>query len=312
MSANPLIDSTPHFRNDASTVIVFGENLVDLLVDGNGSVEATHGGGPTNVARTIARLGQRVALITGLSSDAFGQGIGRRLIDDRVDLDFAVRTSSPTTLAVVEKAAEPPNYVFHISGTAAFLLEREHALDAYRSLASSLGALYVGSLGIVVEPMASALDIVIDEAEKDLLVMLDPNCRPALVPDVDAYRRRLDHYFARADVVKVSADDLRFLYPGATSDEGARSILETGGQLVIVTDGPHPVTLHQSCGTLSVPVPQVEVVTTVGAGDAFVGGFLAWFMAGGLGRHSLVDIDLVATATTYASRIAADHCRGLI
>ena len=122
--------------------------------------------------------------------------------------------------------------------------------------------------------------------------MLDPNCRPALVPDVDAYRRRLDHYFARADVVKVSADDLRFLYPGATSDEGARSILETGGQLVIVTDGPHPVTLHQSCGTLSVPVPQVEVVTTVGAGDAFVGGFLAWLMAGGLGRHSLVDIDL--------------------
>jgi len=158
MSANPLIDSTPHFRNDASTVIVFGENLVDLLVDGNGSVEATHGGGPTNVARTIARLGQRVALITGLSSDAFGQGIERRLIDDRVDLDFAVRTSSPTTLAVVEKAAEPPNYVFHISGTAAFLLEREHALDAYRSLASSLGALYVGSLGIVVDPMASALD----------------------------------------------------------------------------------------------------------------------------------------------------------
>ena len=104
--------------------------------------------------------------------------------------------------------------------------------------------------------------------------MLDPNCRPGAIDDRAAYLGRIGHIAARADVVKASVDDLAYLYPGLPPAEAAEVLLTAGSALVLVTDGPRPARAFLPGAVLAVEVPAVDIVDTIGAGDAFGGGFL--------------------------------------
>jgi fructokinase len=124
----------------------------------------------------------------------------------------------------------------------------------------------VGALGLVLEPMATALEALVDRVAGQALVMVDPNWRPAARPD----RQRILRVMAQADVVKVSTEDLAHMAIG-----DARALLTGRTRHVLVTDGPAPVRALSAGGELTMPVPAVAVVDTVGAGDAFCAGFLA-------------------------------------
>ncbi|MHB8334447.1 MAG: PfkB family carbohydrate kinase [Acidimicrobiales bacterium] len=293
--------------SDASdTVVVLGENLVDLVVDDEG-MTPTPGGGPFTVARTIARLGLSPHFFSGVANDRFGVQLRDALLDDGVIIAFGRPPTKPTTLAVADSRGGSATYTFYLTDTAAFEVDTATALERYGTLPTP-AALYVGTLGLVVEPMASTAIALVEAAGPTTLVVIDPNCRPSATADPNRYRSRLDELFVRADVVKVSTDDLEFIDPDHNHLDTARSIAERGVPWIIVTDGPRPIRLLGPSGMSQFPVEDRPIVDTIGAGDALVGGFLSWWVGHHLDRRALGDHDAVSDALTAAITIAAITC----
>ena len=290
------------------TIAVVGENLVDLFVDGAGAVTPVPGGGPFNVARTIARLGQSAVLFSGVSTDEFGRVLQSALKADGVRLALPRPINFPTSLAIVEVTNGGPRYRFHLNGTAAFQLDEPSALAAFNALGDDVAALYIGTLGLLVEPMASAGESLVNAASPSTLVVLDPNCRPSAITDHDGYRGRLARLFRRSDVVKVSTEDLAYLSPDSPPEEAAHANMVQGTRCVIVTDGPDQVHVYGSDFSLSVDVPTVSVIDTVGAGDALVGGFLAWWIGHDFSRLDVLNRRNVRAGIEAAVKIASNTC----
>jgi fructokinase len=287
-------------------IVVTGEALIDLVLTQGGDLAGHPGGGPYNVARTIGRLGEPVAYLGRLSTDGFGRRLRAGLETDGVGLEAVVATDVPTTLALAElDASGGAQYEFYAAGTSAPGLTLEAASAA---LPEDAGTFYLGTLGLVFEPMASTLESLLGRMDADTLVALDPNCRPATIEDAAAYRGRLGRLLARTDVFKASDADLEWLDPGADPVSAARALLAADGAVALVTlggDGALVVTPDQ---VVQVPAPAVDVVDTIGAGDSFMGGFLADWRRRGLGRPDLARLDELEQAASFACRVAAITC----
>jgi fructokinase len=284
-------------------IVVAGESLIDLIVGANGRVEATPGGGPYNVARTIGRLGQPVAFLGRISTDRFGSILRAGLAAEGVDLSLAPRTDAPTLLAVAElDAAGTAEYQFYVAGTAAPGLSPADIPDG---LPAAMIALHVGTLGLVFEPMAATIEALVLGVGPQVLVVADPNVRPTAIRDPAGYRARLERLLARVDIVKVSVDDLEWLDPGTDPLDAARRLLDRGPAAILITDGSRPVRLVTATGVSDFAVPAVRVVDTVGAGDAFGAGFLAAWTGAGRGRADLADAAALAEATRFAIQVGA-------
>jgi fructokinase len=274
-------------------IVVAGEALVDLILSADGTLTANPGGGPYNAARTIARLGGRSAFLGRVSADRFGSDLRARLKADGVDLSLVVHTDEPTTLAVAElDPGGAATYRFYTEGTSAAGLVPS---DLTAGATASVRALHLGTLGLVLEPTATTLAGLVARTSDDVLVFVDPNCRPAVVPDPDAYRARLRPVLERADVIKVSGDDLDFLSPGIAHQVAARTLVADTGAVVLLTDGARSVHVLSDEAEVEIAVPNVPVVDTVGAGDSFGGAFLVAWLAGAGGTRSRADLgDLAA------------------
>jgi fructokinase len=284
-------------------ILVGGEALFDLVYEGDTDLRGHPGGAAFNTARTIGRLGQAVAYLGRLSTDRFGTRLERMLAADGVRLDAVVRTDEPTTLALAElDETGSARYRFYERATSAPGLTPEAALAA---LPPAVGILHVGTLGLTLEPMASALEAVVEELSGQALVMVDPNVRPSIMGDGEAYRRRLRRVLGRTDVVKVSEEDVAWLDPQRSTADAARMLLQGGPRVVLLTRGGEGVLVVTGAGDVQVPAPSVEVVDTIGAGDAFGGGFLAWWRSRSLGREQLDDQSTVVEAATFGALVAA-------
>ena len=299
-------------------IVVAGECLVDLLpagkpaADGIGTLRPILGGGPFTAARAVGRLGGDVAFLGTLSTDAYGQAARASLRESGVRDDWAPDTELPTTLAAVDLSRESARYLFYTEATSAPALT---AAQADAVLAAPPTALLVGTLGLVLEPCADALAALVDRVPGDCLVMVDPNTRPAALtrPDVAArYRDRLQTVLGRADVIKVSTEDLAWLSPMATPADAAAQLAVDNDALVLVTDGGDGVLVRTARGKAWVDVPKVTVVDTVGAGDSFCGGFLASWAAGGRPPGpelaDLTPAGAVLTAVRHGVTVAAITC----
>lgn len=287
-------------------IVVAGEALVDIVAGRDGGLVGHPGGGPYNVARTVGRLEQPVAFLGRLSTDGFGTRLRRELEADGVGMDSVVPTDAPTTLALVElDAAGHAVYRFYAAGTSAPGL----TLEAARSvLPGRPEALYLGTLGIVFEPIASTLEQLAGQVGEDTLVALDPNIRPVAIEDPAAYRARLDRILRRTDVLKVSHDDLDWLSPGQPPAQAARQLLERGPAVVLVTLGAEGALVISGEELVAVEAPRVEVVDTIGAGDAFMGAFLADWRSRGLRRADLDSRGELVESTRFACWVAAITC----
>jgi fructokinase len=287
-------------------IIVGGEALVDLVIDPDGSVTAKLGGGPFNAARAIGRLGSDVAFLGALSRDRFGTLLHRQLLADAVSDSLVQFTDLPTTLASAELDERgAASYHFYLAETAAPNLHLP-TLPA-PTLPAEVSILHIGTLGMVLEPMATTMETIVAGVAAGVLVLLDPNCRPRVTPDRVNYLARLERMLGRADVVKVSSDDLDFIAPDDHAT-AIRMLLVGGATVVLHTDGGHSAHIHWTSGAIEVPVPAVDVVDTIGAGDAFGGAFAAWWDQAGLGRRDLDDHDAVRAAVTAAVEVAAVSC----
>ena len=281
-------------------IVVAGEALIDLIVDQAGHVDPRMGGGPFNVARAVARLGQPVTFLGRLSGDRFGQLMRADLESNGVRIAVADPSDEPTTLALVDvDQAGVPGYHFYLAETSAAAIGPAESVPP-----AGASALHVGTLGLVMEPVGTSIEGMAVAAPGDVMVMLDPNCRPGAIGSRQAYLDRIGRILRRADVVKVSTEDLAYLFPGQDARPAAADLLSRGPACVLVTDGAAPVRALAAGKEMQVDVPAAPVVDTVGAGDSFGGAFLAWWTGNGHGRADLADPELVRQATqasVYAS-----------
>jgi fructokinase len=245
-----------------------------------------------------------VAFAGRLSTDAFGRRLREALAADGVDLTLVDSTDDPTTLALVEAgAARESGYRFYLEGTSVPGLAPAVAARIGRP-----AALHVGTLGLVLEPLATTVETAVGRVPTETLVMADLNARPAATPDRAAWVARVERLLGRVDVVKASADDLRWFRPENEPLEVAAAIVAAGPRLVLLSDGPGPVSIVTSRWTRNVEPPPVEVVDTVGAGDALGGAFLAAWIGARRDREWLTDAEAVLDATRFAVRVASISC----
>jgi fructokinase len=287
-------------------IVVCGEALIDMIPNHDGTVREVPGGGPFNTARALARLGVPVAFLGRLSSDPAGRLLADLLAADGVDLRLASFGPEPTTRAVATvRSGGVTEYQFIHQGTSAPNLAAE-MLPV--QLSHEIDAIHIGTLGLVFEPVATSLTGLVRRERAGRLVMVDPNVRTGLMAD-DAYRDRLQALVAECTIVKASETDVQFLLPGITIEDAAAAMLEWGAKLAVVTLGERgSLAAHGPTG-VSVASPHVDVVDTIGAGDAFGAGLLAW-----LYDHDRISADLrlekdeLEAAMAYASRVAAITC----
>ncbi len=287
-------------------VVIAGEALIDLIIGQDGSVNPAAGGGQYNAARALARLGGSVEFLGRMSDDWFGKLLRRKLEEDDVGTALVVDTADPTTLVLAEiDEAGVAHYHWYIEQTTVPGLEHDDALKAGDPAPD---ALHVGTLGLAMEPIADSLAALVAAVPESTFVMVDPNCRPTATPDFDRYQSRMRTVIERADLVKGSDEDFEYLALAASPEASARLLVEQGTGAVLVTQGRDDARGFCAGGEVSVPVPTVEVADTVGAGDAFGGGFLAYWLEHGFGRQELGDVDLLEAAMTFAARAAAINC----
>jgi fructokinase len=278
---------------------VVGEALVDLVVGADGTITATPGGAPFNVARACSRLGAPVGLVAAISTDRFGRRLMADLNADGVHTDQVQRTDRPTTLAMAElDSAGVATYRFYLRGTSAVAL-------APARLPGHTRAVVAGGLGLAIEPMATAVEHILLDARDHVLVLLDLNCRPAAVGDRDAYLRRLRRVLVRADVVKASSEDLSYIDPANSPTAVAAGLVAGRTRAVLVTAGSAATTIVTSTDSCATPVIDTPVVDTIGAGDSFTGAFLTRWMAGGGSIEGLSDVTALAPAVEAAHQAAA-------
>ena len=280
------------------SIWVCGEVLIDILPTG-----PVVGGGPANTAKALARLGHDVHFIDGISNDAYGQSARTELLRDGVNLGLALASDKPTCTATVTlDAAGGASYEFLIDGTATFDFAASWLPDPYRYQPQ---ALHIGTLVTMIEPGASALyDWAMQVAELAPIVF-DPNIRPSVQPDRDLYEAAVEKWAALSAVIKVSDDDLAWLFPGQPIDDVANRWINDGAFLVVVTQGANGLMGYTAEGRVEVPGVKVDVVDTVGAGDT-VGAIVVEAML----THGLIALhgDLLRSVLTRAAAAAAITC----
>ncbi|MGY5126350.1 carbohydrate kinase family protein [Streptomyces nigrescens] len=276
-------------------IVVAGEALIDLVPSPQNPLPASHGGspspapdgplpallprrggGPYNTAVALGRLGSPAAFCSRISTDAFGEALLDGLRGGGVDTSLVQRGSEPTTLAVADISPDgSAGYGFYADGTADRLFTLPPALpDAVRALS-------LGTCSLVLEPGASAYESLLRrEARRGVFTALDPNIRPGLIPDPDAYRARFRAWLPDVALLKLSEEDALWLAgsgegPGGAVGGGrdavlaaAKEWLAAGPAAIVLTHGGDGLTvLTPGGGALTVPGERVTVVDTIGAGD---------------------------------------------
>jgi fructokinase len=269
-------------------IVVAGEALIDLIPTSSGDLSINPGGGPFNTARWLGRLGADVAFLGPIAADPLGQRLRDDLVATGVALDLVAATELPTTLALAQlDTTGSASYSFYTDATSVPDLTQAQAQD---KLPPSFDALYVGGLGLALEPIAFALASAVATArERGAVVMVDPNIRPSLIDDRDAYLTRFKAILELTDVLKLSVEDAAWL--GLQHDHGPG--------IVILTAGAEGATVSTGEAQTHVPAAPVDVVDTIGAGDAFSAGFLLRW----LGNR-----DDVVGAARYAAQLASLAC----
>ena len=250
--------------------LICGEALYDLFVEEETEaglrIDARIGGSPFNVAVGLARLGQPAALLTGVSTDALGDRLAAALDSEGVDTRFLARMANPTTLAVVAFGPEgEPRYTFYGEGAA----DRSLATTELPELPSNVSCLHFGSFSLVVDPTASTLLTLAERERGRRFISLDPNVRANVEPDLTRWRDWIERFARTADLVKLSEEDLGHLDPAADPDHVAAEWLDGGARIVVLTRGAEGAVLWTADYRVEHPGTAVDVVDTVGAGDAF-------------------------------------------
>lgn len=247
-------------------IAIAGEALIDFTATGGLSFLGHEGGAPANAAVAAARLGVPTGFVSQLSHDLFGERLFAHLQGNGVDMRFVQRSEAPSTLAFVERAVDTNRYAFYMQGTADTLWSPAEL----PVLPAECRFLHFGSIALLHAPAAGRILEWMAAERGRRVIVLDPNVRPTLIRDAQAYRRDVRQWLALADLVKASDEDAAFIAPGQPAHEAAMQWLDQGPRAVVLTRGAAGATLLRAGhAPLSVRPPQVPLVDTIGAGDTF-------------------------------------------
>ena len=263
------------------SIWVCGEVLIDILPAG-----PVVGGGPANTAKALARLGYDVDFIDGISSDAYGVSAHKELEQDGVGLGLSLRSDKPTCTATVTlDSAGGARYEFFIKATATFDFNASWLPDA-SMLKPSL--LHIGTLATIIEPGAGVLFDWAVRVGEFAPIVFDPNIRPSVMGNRATYAVAVEKWASISSIVKLSDEDIKWLYPDETLDEVAHRWISGGVSCVVVTRGAHGLIGYTEHGMEEVDGAKVSVIDSVGAGDTvgaiIVEGVIAHSVAGLQGR----------------------------
>lgn len=257
-----------------TNAFVIGEALIDAVHAQDGIIQEHPGGSPANVALTLGRLGQAAQLLSWFGVDARGQRVAQWLSDSNVTVDPQSQQATKTSVATAKIQAD---------GSAQYDFDIDWNIAAGAAVPANANVIHTGSIAAVLQPGGDKVYKLLEHARDFATITYDPNARPSLMGSPEHTRKTVEQYVAIADVVKVSDEDLEWLYPGQEPLDVAKTWHDQGTALVIVTKGGSGATAFASCGQVNVVTPKVTVVDTVGAGDSFMGALIF-----GLGQHNLL------------------------
>jgi fructokinase len=281
--------------------LVIGESLIDI-VERDGQTDDEHvGGSPLNVAVGLARLGRDVDFLTRIGDDPHGRRIADYVNAAGVQLVSGSQVAGRTATARLAVGED---------GSADYVFDLDWQLSGTPMVTPPLFA-HTGSIAAVQEPGCLAVAALVDTYHVSATITFDPNVRPSLIVDRELARQRIEHLVERSDIVKVSEEDLRWIEPARPPERMAQTWLALGPAIVAVTMADRGATAVCAAGVARVPARPVEVVDTVGAGDAFMAGLIdALWGRGLLGAHRRaelagIDLDALTAALEAAGKAAA-------
>lgn len=298
-------------------ILVGGENLIDFIQvksDGHAPLyRANVGGSPFNTTKALARQGMSVGYMTPISSDTMGNLLADELKNEGVEL-LAPRRNEPTSLAVVSFCSGIPSYQFYRENTA----DRLVTLNSLREQIPEgvITAFQLGSLAITDGSDADAwADFYVEMKKTGLFTSLDPNIRPAFIHDRNGFLTRLMRLLKNTDLLKLSDEDLEWIYPGESLFTAAKKLKQnSSANLVVVTLGPDGAFAIFGSRTVIIKSAPVDgLVDTVGAGDTFMATLISsLFQAGRLSAAALQamsesDVELLLKRSSCAAALNCER-----
>ena len=287
-----------------SQVWVAGEVLIDLIPGGSDRKPIV-GGGPANTAKALSKLGIDNQFIDGISTDAYGQMAQDELVGSGVKLDYVKYSDKPTCLAIVSLSdSGSASYEFVIENTATFDFTLDWLPNPQTERPSLL---HIGTLATAIEPGATVLFEWAQSVAKVAPIVFDPNIRPAVISDREQYVMRVERWVSISSAVKVSDEDLKWLYPSLEIEQVVNNWLAKGPSLIVVTRGDIGLAGYRVGEKLSVDAVKVAVADTVGAGDTVGAILVEAIVKDGLSSLSGVRLEMMLKRAAKAAAITVSR-----
>ena len=287
-----------------SQVWVTGEVLIDLIPDGSDRKPIV-GGGPANTAKSLSKIGIDTQFIDGISTDDYGQMVKGVLVASGVKLDYVKYSDKPTCLAIVSLSdSGSASYEFVIENTATFDFTPDW-LPNPQSEQPSL--LHIGTLATVIEPGAPVLFEWAQSVAKVAPIVFDPNIRPAVISDRKHYMMLVERWISISSAVKVSDEDIRWLYPSLELEQVVKNWLAKGPSLIVVTYGDKGLAGYRVGEKVFVDAVVVVVADTVGAGDTVGAILVEAIVKDGLDTLSGVKLEMMLKRAAKAAAITVSR-----
>ena len=277
-----------------ATALVIGEALIDVVHRADGRIAEHPGGSPANVALTLGRLQRPAELLTWIGSDVYGDLIRKWLAGSQVSLAPGSDGAASTSIATAHLGAD---------GAATYTFDLDWNLPKNVVVPEGTTVVHTGSIAAVLAPGAIAVRKVVENLRHRATITYDPNVRPSLMGSPAQARPQIEALVRAADVVKVSDEDLTWLYPGADLSVIATTWQRSGPAVVVVTYGGEGAVAYTASARIEVAAPTVTVADTVGAGDSFMGALI----------DGLWDADLLGAVKRPAlAAIGSDVLQGVL
>jgi len=285
-------------------VWVAGEVLIDLIPAG-ADRKPIVGGGPANTAKALSKLGVNTQFIDGISTDGYGQMAKDDLVTSGVKLDYVKYSDKPTCLAIVSLSdSGSASYEFVIENTATF----DFTLDWLPNPETDQPSLlHIGTLATAIEPGASALFDWAQYVVKVAPIVFDPNIRPAVISDRELYVQQVEKWVSISSAVKVSDEDIMWLYPSFEIEQVVNTWLTKGPSLIVVTYGDQGLAGYREGEKVNVDSVKVAVADTVGAGDTVGAILVEAIVQDGLSSLSGVRLEMMLKRAAKAAAITVSR-----
>ena len=287
-----------------SQVWVTGEVLIDLIPEGVDRKPIV-GGGPANTAKALSKFAIDTQFIDGISTDDYGQMAKGELVASGVKLDYVKYSDKPTCLAIVSLSdSGSASYEFVIENTATFDFTSDWLPNPQTERPILL---HIGTLATAIEPGASVLFEWAQYVAKVAPIVFDPNIRPAVMDDRQQYVKQVERWVSISSAVKVSDEDIMWLYPKLEIDQVVNNWLTKGAALIVVTNGDKGLAGYRQSEKVSVDAVKVVVADTVGAGDTVGAILVEAIVKDGLDTLSGVRLEMMLKRAAKAAAITVSR-----